>query len=107
MQGKTHYPFADIWNCISRKRTRSSYNESDNNGTYSSSSDNETTPKVKKSFGINFNAKFDIRIKTRCELVIEADNELFQNSTKKPAFVLCSFQQFLNSKLDRLSLQHL
>ena len=43
----------------------------------------------------------------RCELIVEADNELFQNSTKKPKFLLCSFQQFLNSKLDRLSLQQL
>ena len=53
-----------------------------NNGTPSSSSDNETKPKVKKSFGINFTAKFDIRMKTRCELIIEADNELFQNRKK-------------------------
>ena len=48
-----------------------------NNGTSSSSSDYETTPKVKKSFGINFNTKFNIRMKMRCELIIEADNELF------------------------------
>ena len=46
-------------------------------------------------------------MKTRCELIIEADNELFQKSTRKPKLVLCSFQQFLNSKLDRLSLQQL
>ena len=46
-------------------------------------------------------------MKTRCEFIIEADNELFQNRTKKPTFVLCSFQQFLNSKLDRLSIQQL
>ena len=78
-----------------------------NNGTSSLSSDNETTPKFKKNFGTNSNAKFDARIKTRCEFSIKADNELFQNSTRKPTFVLCSFQNFLNSKLDRLSLQQL
>ena len=105
--GKIHYPYAQFRNGISRKRTISSYNKSMNNGTSSSSSDNETTPKVKKSFGINFNAKFGMRMKTRCELIIEADNELFQIRTKKPTFVLFSFQQFISSKLDRLSLQQL
>ena len=68
---------------------------------------NETTPKFKKRFGTNFNAKFNIRMKTRCEIIIKADNELFQNKTRKPMFVLCSFQHFLDSKLDRLSLQQL
>ena len=38
---KTHYPYAEIRNGISRKRTRSSYNERMNNGTSSSSSDYE------------------------------------------------------------------
>ena len=46
-------------------------------------------------------------MKTRCEFIIEADNELIQNGTEKSTFVLCSFQQFLNSKLDRLSIQQL
>ena len=78
-----------------------------NNGTSSSSSDYETILKLKKSFEINYNAKFNTFMKTGCEFIIEADNELFQNRTKKPMFVLCSFQQFLNSKLDRLSLQQL
>ena len=77
------------------------------NGTSSSSSDNETTPKFKKSFETNFNAKFDARMKTRCEFIIKVDNELFQNRKRKPMFLLCSFQHFLNSKLDRLSLQQL
>ena len=45
-----------------------------NNGTSSSSSDYETTPKYKKSFGKTFNAKLNIFMKTRCELIIEADN---------------------------------
>ena len=104
---ETHYPYAQFRNGISRKRTISSYNESMNNGNSSSSFDNETTPKVRKGSGINFNAKFDKWMKTICELIIEADNELFQNRTKKPTFVLCSFQPFLSSKLDRLSLQQL
>ena len=46
-------------------------------------------------------------MKTRREFIIKVDNELFQNRTRKPTFVLCSFQQFLNSKLDILSLQQL
>ena len=46
-------------------------------------------------------------MKMRRELNIEADNELFHNRTKKPMFGLCSFQEFLNSKLDRLSLRQL
>ena len=49
-RGKTHYPFSEIRNGISIKRTRSSYNERMNNGTSLSYYDYETTPKVKKSF---------------------------------------------------------
>ena len=78
-----------------------------NNGTSSSSSDYETTPKFKKSLGKNINAKFDVFMKTSCDLIIEADNKMFKNRTQKPTFVLCSFQKLLNSKLDRLSLQQL
>ena len=46
-------------------------------------------------------------MKSRCEFIVGADNELFQNRKIKPMFVLCSFQKLLNSKLDRLSLQQL
>ena len=99
MLGKTHYLYAKIQNGISRKGTRSSYNERMKKGTSSSSSDYETTPKDKKSFGKNFNAKFDARMKMGCEFILKANNELFQNRTRKPKFVLCSFQHFLNSKL--------
>ena len=67
-----------------------------NNGTSSSSSDYETTPKFKKSFGENINEKSDVFMKTRCDFIIEADNELFKNRTQKPTFLLCSFQQMLN-----------
>ena len=90
-----------------KNRTRSSYNEKMKNGTSSSSSGYETTPKFKKSFGGNINAKFDVFMKTRCDFIIEADNELFHNRTQKPTFVLFSFQQMLNPKFDRLSLQQL
>ena len=72
-----------------------------NNGTSSSSSDYETTPKFKKCLGENTNAKFDVFMKTRCDLIIEADNILFNNRTQKPTVVFCSFQKLLNSKLDR------
>ena len=67
-----------------------------NNGTSSLSSDYETTTKFKKSLGGNINAKFDVFMKTRCDLIIEADNKLFKNRTQKPTFVLCSFQEMLN-----------
>ena len=62
---------------MSRKSTRSSYNESMSNGAPSQSSYNETTPKVKKRFGININAKFDIWMKTRCELTLKFIPKLF------------------------------
>ena len=107
MREKKHYPYAEFRNVSSIKRTRLSHKKSDNNVTSSSSSDNETTPKFKKSFGTNFNAKFDARMKTRCEFIIKADNELFHNKTRKPMFVLNSFQHLLKSNLDRLSLQQL
>ena len=41
-------------------------------------------------------------MKTRCDLIIEADNKLFNNRTQEPTFVLFSFQ-----KLDRSSLQEI
>ena len=46
-------------------------------------------------------------MKTIGDRIIDSDNELFKNRTQKPTFVLCSFQQLINSKLDRLSLQQL
>ena len=42
-----------------------------------------------------------------CEIIIKADNNLFNFRTIRPKFLLTSFQHFLNSKLDRLSLQQL
>ena len=64
-----------------------------NNGTYSSSPNYEMTLKFRKRFGGNINAKFDVFMKTRCDLIIEADTKLFKNRTHKPTFVLCSFQR--------------
>ena len=76
-RGGKQYPFAYFRNVSSRKRTRLSHKESDNNGTSLLASDNETTPKLKKFFGTNINAKFDASMKKRCELIIKADNVLF------------------------------
>ena len=72
-----------------------------NNGTSLSSSDYETTPKFKKSLGKHIIAKYDVFMKTRYDLIIEAYNKLFKNRTQEPTFVLYSFQNFLRSKLDR------
>ena len=47
---KKQYLFADIRNSTAGRRTRSSQKESDNNGTSSSYSDDETTPKYIKTF---------------------------------------------------------
>ena len=43
----------------------------------------------------------------RCEDLIEVDNVLFKNKKIFPKFVLVPFRLFLDSKLDRLSLQQL
>ena len=65
-----------------------------NNGTSSSSSDYETTTKFRNSFGTNINAKFDIFMKTGCEFIIEADNELFQNRGKTLRLYYVHFNNF-------------
>ena len=67
----------------------------------------ETTPKYKKSFGGNINANFNAFMDKRCEIIIKADNDIFNFRTIRPKFVLTSFQHFLDSNLDRLSLQQL
>ena len=103
--GGKQYPFAEFRNFSAGRRTRSSQKESDNNGTSPLSSDDETTPKYKKSFDANINANFNVFMDKRCVILIKADNVLFKNRTTKPKFVLTLFQQFLDSKLDRLSLQ--
>ena len=105
--GGKQYPFAEYQNVCTRKRTRSSHKESENNGTSSLSSDNETTPKNKKSFGGNINANFNAFMNKRYEIIINADNVLFNIRTTKPKFVSTLFQHFLDSKLYRLSLQQL
>ena len=101
------YPYAEIRNFTAGRRTRSFQKESDNNGTFSSSSDDEFTPKYKKSNGENINANFNEFMDRRREELIEADNALFKNSKVFPKFVLAPFRRFLDSKLDRLSLQQL
>ena len=47
-------------------------------------------------FRKNINAKFELFMKTRCDLITEADNKLFKNRKQEPTFVLCSFQKLLN-----------
>ena len=84
MRKKEHYPFAEFLNGIPGKRTRSSHNESMNNVTSSSSSDNETTPKFRKSFEKNINANFNKHMTMRCEFIIKADNEVFNMRSKTP-----------------------
>ena len=100
-------PFAEYRNFSTCRRTRSSHKESDNNGTSSLSSDNETTPRYNKVFKHNINSNFNVFMTRRCEIIIKADNDLFNFRTNRPKFVLTSFQHFLDSKLDRLSLQQL
>ena len=107
MRGEKQYPFAEIRNFTAGRRTRSSQKESDNNGTSSSSSDDETTSKYEKSYGENINANFNSLMENGCEDLIEADNVLFKNRKIFPKFVLAPFRQFLDSKLDRLSLHHI
>ena len=101
---KKQYPYAEIRNFTAGRRTISFQKESDNNGTSSSSSDDEFTPKYKKSYVANINANFNAIMDRRCEELIEADNVLFTNRKIFPKFVLAPFRRFLDSKLDRLSL---
>ena len=89
--GKKQYPFSEIRNFTAGRRTRSSQKESDNNGTSSSSSDYEMTPKYKKGFGSNINANFNAFMEKRCEDLIEADNILFENRKIFPKFLLAPF----------------
>ena len=107
MRGKKQYPFAEIRNFTAGRRTRSYQKESDNNGTSSLSSDDETTPKYKKSYAANINTNFNASMVKICEDLIEADNVLFQDWKIFPKSVLAPFRLFLDLKLDRLSLQQL
>ena len=74
---------------------------------FCSSSDNETTPKYKKIFKHNINANFNTIIMKRYEIIIKEDNGMYNFRTTTPEFVLTSFQHFLDSKFDRLSLQQI
>ena len=56
-------------------------------------------------YGANINANLNTFMDRRCEELIEADNVLFKKRKKFPKFVLAPFLGFLDSKLDRLSLQ--
>ena len=99
--------YADIRNFIGNKRTRSFQIENDNNGTSSLSSDDETTPKYKKSFGQNKKAKFNEFMVRKCDDLLEADKVLFKTRKFLPQFVLSPLCSFLNLNLDRISLLQL
>ena len=104
---KNKYPYAEIRIFSAGIRTRSFQKENDNNGTSSSSSDYEFTPKYKNSYGVNINANFNAFMDRRCEELIVADNVLFKNRKTFTKFLLAPLRLFLDSKLDRLSLQQL
>ena len=95
MRGKKN-PFAEFRKFSTCIRTISSQKESDNNGTSSLSSDDESTPKYKKSFGGDINANFNAFMNKICEIIIKADNVLFKIRTTKPKSVLTSFPHFLD-----------
>ena len=105
--GRKKYPYAEIRNFTAGRRIRSFQKENDNNGIFSSSSDDEFTPKYKKSYGENINTNFNAFMDRRCEELIEADNVMFKNRKIFPKFVLAPFRLFLYSKFDRLSLKQL
>ena len=107
MQGKKQHPYAEHQNFTENRRTRSFKKEGDNNGTSSSSSDDEFTPKYKKSFGKNTKAKFNTFMVRRCDCLLEVDKVLFKTGKIIPTFVLTPLRGFLDQKLDRLSLQQL
>ena len=100
-------PFAEIRNFTAGRKIRSFQKENDKNGTSSLSSDDEFTPKYKKRYGGNINANFNAFMVKRCEDLVESDSVLFKNRKIFPKFVLAPLRGFLNSKLNRLSLQQL
>ena len=72
-----------------------------------SSSDDEFTPKYKKSFGQNKKVKFNAFMVRKCDCLLEADKVMFKTRKFLPKFVLAPLHGFPNSKLDRLSIQQL
>ena len=73
MQGGGIYPYTENRNFIGNKRKRSFQKENDNNGTFSSSSNDETTPKYKKSFRRNKNAKWNEFMVRQCGNLLKTD----------------------------------
>ena len=63
--------------------------------------------KYKKRFGQNKKAKFNAFMVRKSDCLLEADKVLFKTRKFLPKFVLAPLSGFLNSKLDRLSLQQL
>ena len=60
-----------------------------------------------KIYGANINTNFNAFMENGCEDLIEADNVLLKNRKIFPKFVLAPIRLFLDSKLDRLSLQQI
>ena len=87
MQEKKQYPYAEIRNCSAGIRTRSFQKKNDNDETYLSSSDDEFTPKYKKSDGVNIKANFNAFMDRRCGKLIVADKFLFKIRKTFPKFV--------------------
>ena len=88
MQGGGIYPYAEHQNFTGNRRTRSFQKENDNDETSSSSSDDEFTPKYKKSYGVNIKAKFNAFMDRRYGELIVADKVLFENRKTFHKFVL-------------------
>ena len=107
MQGKKQHPYAEIRKFFTGIRTRSFQKENDNDETSLLSSDDEFTPKYKKSYGVNIKAKLNSFMDRRCGELIVADIVLFKNRKTFPKFVLAPLRGFLNLELDRLYLQQL
>ena len=104
---KNQYPYAEFRILIGNKRTRSFQKDNDNNENSSSYSNDETTPKYKKRFGRNKNAKFNEFMVRKCGNLLKMDKILFKTRKFLPQFVLAPLRSFLNLNLDRLSLLQL
>ena len=96
MQEKNQYSYAEIRNFIGNRRTRSFQKENDNNETLLLSSNDEMTPKYKKSFGRNKKAKFNEFMVRKCGDLFEADKVLYKTRKFLPQFVLAPLRLFLN-----------
>ena len=78
-----------------------------NDETTPSSSDSEMASKIKKSFVKNYHTTFDKKMNFNF-LYLKLDyDDLFNNRSKRPTFVMRPFFTMLNFEVDRISLQKL